>query len=408
MTLRSRLTGAPRRWWRRAVSWRGAGSQSVRPWRDIRVLRALAQVAIIVVVLALALWLWNNLTGNMQAARMSFGLGFLDSRAGFPIAESPLRYSPSDTYGHAYLVGLANTVVISISGIVLATILGIIVGVARLSTNWLVNKITSGYIELMRNTPLLVQLVFLYAIFLQLPSIANAISLPGPTYLSQRGLFMPRPMTEPGFGVWLALVVGAVVLAFLASRWSTQRLLAARPTYGAGRLGLLSLLAIPVIGWLVLQPVSFDAPVQERFNFVGGVVLSPEFTALLLGLVIYTAAFIGEVVRGGIQAVRRGQIEAAHSIGLSNMQTLRLIVFPQALRIIVPPTTSQYLNLAKNSSLAIAIGFPDLFSVSRTMANQTAQPVPVIILVMATYLAFSLITSLLMNLYNRRVQVLER
>lgn len=377
-------------------------------WRDIRVLRTLAQLAIIAVVVVVALWLWNTLVGNMEAARLSFGLGFLDSRAGFAIAESPIPYSPADSYGHAYLVGLANTVVVSVAGIVLATILGLLVGVARLSPNWLLNKVTAGYIELMRNTPLLVQLVFLYSVLLQLPTIANAIVLPGPTYLSQRGLFMPRPVAEASAGIWLALVVAAVIGAFLAQRWSAGREAAGRPTYAAGRLSLLAVVAVSVAAWIVLRPFAFDVPEQQRFNFSGGVVLSPEFTALLLGLVIYTAAFIGEIVRGGIQAVRRGQLEAAYSLGLSNIQTLRLIVFPQALRIIVPPTTSQYLNLAKNSSLAIAIGFPDLFAVSRTMANQTAQPVPVIVLVMATYLGFSLITSLIMNLYNRRVQVLER
>jgi general L-amino acid transport system permease protein len=381
---------------------------TVPPWRDVRVLRVAAQVVVVLAVVAILWWLWNNLINAMAAARLTFSFGFLDSIAGFAIAESPIPFSPTDTYGQAYLAGLANTVVVSVAGIVLATILGVVVGVARLSPNWLLNRVTAGYVEIMRNTPLLVQLIFIYFLFLQLPSVANSISMPGSVYLNQRGLFMPRPVGDQDFGLWFALFVAAAVVAVVALRWAAAREADGRPTHNAGRIGLLVLLVVPIVGWIVLTPVSFDMPIQQRFNFVGGVSFSPEFTALLVGLVIYTAAFIGEVVRGGIQAIRRGQIEAAYSVGLTPMQTLRLIIFPQALRIIVPPLTSQYLNLAKNSSLAIAIGFPDVFNVTRTMANQTAQPIPVIVLVMATYLIFSLITSLLMNLYNRRVQVMER
>jgi general L-amino acid transport system permease protein len=382
---------------------------SVPLWRNVRVIRVAAQVGVVLLVFLLLLFLWNNLTTSMTRARMSFGFDFLDSRAGFEIAEGPLAYTAANTYGRAYLVGLSNTLLISVSGIVLATVLGVIVGVARLSTNWLVARIAAGYVELMRNTPLLVQLVLLYAVFLQLPSVANSFTLPGSIFLNQRGVFLPRPDPEPTFGLWLGFIAAAIVLAIGARAVAARLRDAGRPTYRIGWIGLGALIVVPLIGWFAIEtPLQFEEPVLDRFNFVGGIGLSPEFTALLLGLVIYTAAFIGEVVRGGIQAVRRGQLEAAQALGLSAGQTLRLIVFPQALRIIVPPLTSQYLNLAKNSSLAIAIGFPDLFSVSQTMANQTGQPVPVIILVMGTYLAISLFTSLLMNLYNRRVQVLER
>jgi general L-amino acid transport system permease protein len=382
---------------------------SVPLWRNVRVIRVAAQIVAVLLVLLLLIFLWNNLTTSMTRARMSFGFGFLDSRAGFEIAEGPLAYTAADTYGRAYLVGLSNTLLVSVSGIFLATVLGVIVGVARLSSNWLVARIAAGYVELMRNTPLLVQLVLLYAVFLQLPSVASSFTFPGSIFLNQRGLFLPRPDAEPTFGLWLGFVGAGIVLAIAARAVASRLRDAGRPTYRLGWIGLGALLALPLIGWFALDtPVRLDVPVLDRFNFVGGVGLSPEFTALLLGLVIYTAAFIGEVVRGGIQAVRRGQLEAAQALGLSHGQTLRLVVFPQALRVIVPPLTSQYLNLAKNSSLAIAIGFPDLFSVSQTMANQTGQPVPVIILVMGTYLAISLFTSLLMNLYNRRVQVLER
>lgn len=382
---------------------------AVPPWRDVRVLRIAVQVVVVALVLAVGLVLWNNLTASMGRSRLTFGLGFLDTTAGFEIAESPIEFSATDTYGRAFAVGLINTLIISVAGIVLATILGVIVGVARLSGNWLVNHLAAGFVEVMRNTPLLVQLVLLYAVLLQLPSVADAVALPGSIYLSQRGLSLPRPVLEPTFGAWLALLGIGIVVA-LATRWfASRREASGHPSSGLERVGILAMVAIPVAGWIVLgSPISLDVPVLQRFNFVGGIVLSPEFSALLFGLVIYTSAFIGEVVRGGIQSVRRGQLEAAYAVGLTPRQTLRLVVFPQALRVIVPPLTSQYLNLAKNSSLAIAIGFPDLFSVSRTMSNQTGQPVSVIVLVMATYLAISLATSLAMNLYNRRVQVLER
>jgi general L-amino acid transport system permease protein len=375
----------------------------------VRVLRIAVQVVVVLIVLVVGLYLWSNLAAAMSRSRLTFGLGFLNTTAGFEIAESPIAYSAADTYGRAFAVGLINTVIISLAGITVATILGLIVGVARLSGNWLARNLAGGFVEVMRNTPLLVQLVLLYAVFLQLPSVANAIALPGSIFVSQRGLSLPAPVLEPTFGAWLGFVVAAVPLAIAMRVIGSRREAAGRRTYGLQRLGILALVALPVVGWIALGgPIRFEPPVLQRFNFVGGFVLSPEFSTLLFGLVIYTSAFIGEVVRGGIQSVRRGQLEAAYAVGLTHGQTLRLVVFPQALRVIVPPLTSQYLNLAKNSSLAIAIGFPDLFSVSRTMSNQTGQPVSVIVMVMATYLAISLATSLLMNIYNRRVQVLER
>jgi general L-amino acid transport system permease protein len=377
-------------------------------WRDVRVLRVAAQVAVVALVFVVGWLLWTTLTANMAASRLTFGLGFLDQTAGFDIAHKPIPFSASDPFARALAVGLLNTLLVSISGIVLATLLGVVVGVARLSRNWLANRLAAGYVEVMRNTPLLVQLILLYVLLLQLPSVANAIALPGSIFLSQRGLFMPRPEAEPTLVIWAGLLVLGVVLAFVFARLASRREVAGRPSRGLRALVFAAVLGIPIAGWLVLNPIRLDPPILGRFNFVGGVSLSPEFTALLFGLVIYTAAFIGEVVRGAIQAVRRGQVEAAYAIGLTPGQTLRLIVFPQALRILVPPLTSQYLNLAKNSSLAVAIGFSDLFSVSRTMANVTGQPLSVIVVVMVTYLAISLFTSLVMNIYNRRVQVLER
>ena len=379
------------------------------PWRDVRVLRIIAQIAAVLVVLAIGLVLWGNLTTSMARSQLSFGLGFLDSVAGFEIAESPIPYRATDTYGRALLVGLLNTLLVSLVGIVLATVLGVLVGVARLSGNWLVNRVAAGYVEVMRNTPLLVQLVLIYAVFLQLPGTTNSIALPGSIFLNQRGLFVPRPEIEAALGPWLTFVAAAIVVAVGARIVSSRRSAAGRTTRGIGLIGLAALVVLPVVGGLVVgAPVGLEPPVLERFNFVGGLALSPEFTALLVGLVVYTAAFIGEVVRGGVQAVRRGQVEAALALGLTPSQTLRLIVFPQAMRVIVPPLTSQYLNLAKNSSLAVVIGYPELFNVSRTAASQTGQPISVIVIVMAAYLTISLGTSLLMNIYNRRVQILEQ
>lgn len=376
-------------------------SPGVAPWRDVRVIRVAAQVLVVVLVGLLVAYLLRNLLTAMDDRGLGFGFRFLDSTAGFEISETPIPYSATDTYGRAFLVGLLNTLFVSAVGIVLATLLGLVVGVARLSRNFLVNRVTAAYVEVIRNTPLLVQLFFLYAFLLQLPGVAESVALPGGIFLNQRGLSLPAPVLSSTFGPWMAFVAAGIALA-----------LAARVVLPRGRrwIGLLALVLVPLAGWAVLgeAPIGVDVPVLQRFNFTGGMSLSSGFTALLVGLVLYTAAFIGEVVRGGILAVRRGQVEAARALGLSEGHILRLIVFPQALRVIVPPLTSQYLNLAKNSSLAIAIGYPDLFSVSQTMANQTGQPVSVIALVMGTYLSISLVTSLLMNLYNRRVQVLER
>ena len=315
--------------------------RGVPPWRDVRLLRIAAQIAVVALVLFFGWLLWTTLTANMAASRLTFGLGFLDQTAGFEIAHKAIPFSATDTFARAFAVGLLNTLLVSISGIVLATLLGLVVGVARLSRNWLANRIASGYVEVMRNTPLLVQLILLYVFLLQLPSVANAIQLPGSIFLSQRGLFLPRPEAESTFAIWGLLLIVGVAVALVCGRLAARRESAGRPTRGLRALGIVTLLGIPVVGWLVLNPMRFTPPTLERFNFVGGVSLSPEFTALLFGLVIYTAAFIGEVVRGSIQAVRRGQVEAAYAIGLTPGQTLRLIVFPQAQRIMVPLLTSQ-------------------------------------------------------------------
>jgi general L-amino acid transport system permease protein len=379
-------------------------------WRDVRVLTMLSQVAFVLLVLLAGSFLWGNLSTAMRQRGLATGFDFVNLQSGFEIGEGLIPYRPSDTYGRAIAVGLLNTLLVSVLGIVLSTLLGVVVGIARLSSNWLVNRIAAVYVEIIRNTPLLVQLIFIYfGVFLNLPQVADSLDFSGAVFASRRGLFLPRPLPSASFDLWLALIVfglaAAVVVWFVLSRRpGTQR------TYWPVGLGLTVLILATGAGWFLVgpPPLTWELPQKGTFNFSGGIPMSPEFSAILFGLVFYTAGFIAEVVRGGIQAVRPGQVEAARALGLDETRILQLVIFPQAMRVIVPPLTSQYLNLAKNSSLAIAIGFPDMFSVGTTVANQTGQPVPVIVLIMVTYLVISLITSLLMNLYNRRVQVLEK
>ena len=379
-------------------------------WRDVRVLSILSQIAFVLIVAALAGFLYANLSTAMRQRGLAAGFGYLRLESGFEIGEGLIPYRPSDTYGRAFLVGLLNTLLVSGVGIVLATILGVIVGVARLSTNWLVNRLAAVYIEIIRNTPLLVQLIFIYfGVFYQLPPIAQTLEFPGFIYANQRGIFVPRPIASPTFLPWLAFLAAGIVIAIFLWKFS-PRLFKSPSMLAPVLVAVVAALLIPTLGWMLVgaPPLTAEIPIRERFNFRGGLVLSCEFNAVLAGLVLYTAGFIAEVVRGGIQAIQRGQIEAANALGLSSAQILRLVIFPQAMRVIVPPLTSQYLNLAKNSSLAVAIGFPDLFSVNQTIANQTGAPVPAIAMVMATYLLMSLLTSLVMNIYNRSVQILEK
>ncbi len=377
-------------------------------WRDVRVLTLITQVLFVLILAIVAGFLYSNINTAMRQRGLVAGLDFLGNESGFEIGEGLIPYKPSDTYGRAFAVGVLNTLMVSVVGIFLATILGFVVGIARLSVNWLINRLAAVYIEIIRNTPLLVQLVFIYfGVFVKLPPVRESIELPGSIFASQRGLVVPRPIPSGTFAPWLLVlgvgIVAAVVLWIVISRRTRNPLV-------AWLSALAACVAIPAVGWFLAgaSPLGLEFPERTRFNFSGGVTLSPEFSALLTGLVLYTAGFIAEVVRGGIQSVRPGQIEAAHALGLSPSQILQLVIFPQAMRVIVPPLTSQYLNLAKNSSLAIAIGFPDLFAVGATIANQTGQPVPVIMLIMSIYLAMSLFTSLLMNIYNKSVQILER
>lgn len=369
----------------------------------------LAQVAVALTVALVAWYLVGNTMDNLARLSIASGFGFLDREAGFQIGETLVEFGPQDHYSTAFLVGILNTLKVSGIGIILATLLGVVLGIARLSSNWLVARIAAFYVETVRNIPLLLQLFLWYALLTEgLPGPRQAFEpLPG-VFLSNRGLKLPAPADDP-IWAWVAALFGlGVILTLVIAAWNnkrqakTGRRLHMLPT-GAGLI-----LGLPLLVLLAGGGGAIDMPVLQGFNFRGGMTLSPEFAALLFGLVIYTAAFIGEIVRSGILAVPKGQTEAATALGLTRGQLLRLVVLPQALRVIIPPTTSQYLNLTKNSSLAVAIGYPDFVSIANTTINQTGQAVEGVLSIMAAYLIISLSLSFLMNWYNSRVALVER
>ena len=379
-------------------------------WRDERVLRVLGQIVFLVFVVSFFYYLYNNMMTALAAQGMTPSFDFLERTAGFDIGESMIEYVRSDTYGRALLVGILNTVYVSIIGIFFATIFGVILGVARLSTNFIVAKLSSIYLEILRNIPLLVLLVFWYsAVFITLPRVKEAIAI-GPAFLSNRGMVVPWGIPSETWSAYLA-ILGVALLAALALTWQLKRI-----GEKTGRPPLtivwspLVFIVIAAIGWVVLPqaPLVVEYPELTGLNFTGGYIFSPEFMALLSGLVIYTAAFVGEIVRAGIMSVSKGQTEAAKALGLNSFQTLRLVIFPQAMRVIVPPLASQYLNLTKNTSLAVAIGYPDLFAIGGTSLNQSGRAVEVIALMMGLYLLSSLLTSAFMNWYNKKIKLVER
>jgi general L-amino acid transport system permease protein len=380
-------------------------------YNDPRLRGIFYQLVLFVVVLWLGYEFVTNARDNLRAARIATGFGFLDNTAGFSIAQTLIPYTESDTYGRVLVVGLLNTLLVAAIGIVLATILGFLVGIARLSPNWLLARLAGAYVELIRNLPLLFQILFWYlAVLGALPGPRQSISIFGGVFISNRGLFIPRPLYDDAF-VWVvaAFVVG--VVASIAVRvWARRRQEATGAQFPVLWTALALVIGLPLVALIAAGfPISFETPALRGFNFVGGIRVIPEFVALLLALVTYTAAFIAEIVRAGILAVSHGQTEAAYSLGLRPGPTLRLVVIPQALRVIIPPLTSQYLNLTKNSSLAVSIGYPDLFAVfAGTTLNQTGQAIEIIAITMLVYLAISLFTSLLMNWYNARMALVER
>lgn len=386
--------------------------QGVPLWRDDRVLKGVAQVISAIIVLGFLYFFISNVIEAANLRGLSLGFRFLQDSAGFPIGESIfIEYEPSMSFLQAFAVGLLNTLKVSLIGIVLATILGTIVGVARLSSNWLIRNLASVYIEIVRNVPLLVLLFFIFfGVFQALPGVQESVALGNVLYINQRGFYLAWFITTQSTLTWIVILAIAIVLAMVVLVFlGNYQLRTGRDTHPfLWALGIL--IVIPLVAWFIMpeQPLYLDVPVLGRFNYEGGTVLTTQFAALLLGLVIYTGAFIAEVVRAGIQAVSRGQVEAARSLGLKPFQSLRLVIFPQALRVVIPPLISQYLNLTKNSSLAIAIGYPDLFAVGRIMINQAGRAVSVFIMIMGTYLLISLTYSVILNLYNRRVAFTER
>lgn len=382
-----------------------------KPWNDPRVRALFFQAAAIVAVFYAGWTLFDNTLTNMESRGISTGFGFLDQTAGFGIIMSLIPYDATMSYGRTFFVGLLNTLLVSAIGIVAATILGFVLGVARLSSNWLIAKLSLVYIEVIRNIPILLQIFFWYfAVLGALPSPRKSMDMGGVVFLNNRGLSVPEPIAQPGFGWVIAAVVIAIVAVVAIKRRAHKRQLATGQIFPTVKVGIAVLVVLPVLAYLVTGgPVEWSVPELKGFNFGGGYTVLPELAALWLALTLFTAAYIAEIVRSGILAVSKGQTEAARALGLHSGMTLRLVVIPQAMRVIIPPLTSQYLNLFKNSSLATAIGYPDLVSVFMgTTLNQTGQAVEVVAMTMAVYLTVSLLISFFMNMYNRAVALEER
>jgi general L-amino acid transport system permease protein len=379
-------------------------------WSDPTFRAIVWQVVIVGIVVGIGWYLVHNTTENLAARRIATGFDFLDRVAGIPIGESLIPYDPAvNTYGRALWIGVLNTLRVSVVGIVLATVIGTLIGIGRLSRNWLMARLTAFYVETIRDIPLLLQLLFWYSLLQALPAPRQAWNIGEAFFLSNRGIKIPLLEWHPAHDWVLAAFVLGALATVVWGRHATrmQERTGIRPrTWPAALAGMI---AFPAIIWIALNaPFKPDLPALRGFNFQGGGTVSPEYGALLIGLVTYTAGFIAEIVRSGIQAVPVGQWEAARALGLRHGAILRRIVLPQALRVIIPPMTSQYLNLAKNSSLAVAIGFQDVVSIANTTLNQTGQAIEGIAIIMAVYLTISLSISLFMNWYNARIALVER
>ncbi|HDY7707111.1 TPA: amino acid ABC transporter permease [Vibrio vulnificus] len=368
----------------------------------------------VIAILALVFFFYtivNNALTNLNARGIATGFDFLSQEAGFGIGLTLIEYDETFSYGRTFVIGLLNTALVSFLGIILATVLGFVIGIARLSSNWLVSRFAAIYIEIFRNIPLLLQIFFWYFAVLQaLPSPRQSISLGEAIFLNVRGLFFPKPVFEAGSAFIFAALFAGIIATIFIGVWARNKQKLTGQQTPMGRIALALIVGLPALVYFISgMPVSAEYPALKGFNYQGGISIIPELAALLVALSIYTAAFIAEIVRSGINAVSHGQTEAAMSLGVPRTRTLKLIIIPQALRIIIPPLTSQYLNLTKNSSLAMAIGYPDLVSVfAGTTLNQTGQAIEIIAMTMGVYLTLSLVTSALMNIYNKKVALVER
>jgi general L-amino acid transport system permease protein len=388
----------------------GRGARPTIAWFNNPLYRSLAiQALVLVVIAAFVLWIVNNTVTNLANLHIASGFAFLKDRAGFNVATF-LPFTADDTYGYALWAGLLDTLIVSALGVVIATVAGLLVGIGRLSQNWLIRQLSTIYVETFRNIPPLLVLFFWYfGVLAVLPNPRDAIAFPLEVSLSNRGLIMPMPLFGGGFGWTVAAFVAGIVIAFVVSRWARARQMRTGQQFPTFWVGLGVIVVLTAGAFLISgAPLSFDVPVKTRFNLNGGMSVSPEFLSLLFALGLYTASFIAEIVRAGILAVSHGQTEAARALGLRAGPTLRLVVLPQAIRVIVPPLTSEYLNLIKNSSLAVAIGYADLVSVGGSVLNQTGQSIEVVGIWMVGYLGISLVTSLGMNIYNARTALIER
>ncbi len=378
-------------------------------WADERFRAIIWQVLIVGIVVGIVWWLVGNTRHNLEVRRIATGFGFLSREAGLPIAEHLVDYTPASTYARALLVGVLNTLKVAVIGIILATILGTLVGIARLSKNWLLSRIAATYIEVIRDLPLLLQLLFWYTMLQALPAPRQALHPVEGVFLSNRGLRLPWIQWQDAHSfALLGFAVGVVLTYFYARSARAKQMQDGQPRK-VWPVALGFIIGLPVIIWAAWgAPFQGDVPALRGFNFQGGFSISPEYFALLMGLVTYTAGFIAEIVRAGIQAVPQGQWEASEALGLQRGKIMRLVVLPQALRVIIPPMTSQYLNLTKNSSLAVAIGYQDIVSIANTTLNQTGQAIEGIAIIMLVYLTISLSISLFMNWYNSHIALVER
>ena len=376
--------------------------------REVR--QAIYQIALVAALAALTYIIVTNAAENLRRQNIASGFGFLNSTAGFDIAQTLVDYTNTSSYGRALVVGFWNTVLVAAIGIPLATILGFVAGIARLSNNWLIAKIATIYVETIRNVPLLLQLLLWYfGVLKSLPSPRQSINIADSAFVNVRGLYLPRPEWLVGSGAVFASILFGILASIGIAYWANRRQMATGQRFPVLWTSLALIIGLPIAMFVVMGlPVSFDYPALKGFNFEGGQVIQPELVAITLGLVIYTGAFIAEIVRAGIAGVPKGQWEASRAVGLNNGQLLRLVVIPQAMRIIIPPLTSNYLNLTKNSSLAVAIAYADFVNVGGTVLNQTGQAVEVILMIMGVYLVLSLLTSGFMNWFNKKMALVER